>query len=163
MKNNYYKDSEEKKKRAKAGRRPTVDCSKDAKGNDLPSRTKQEFKDECDINNIVKRYKKTGVITHYKNTNGVYGDFSNPVDYQTALNSIMEANDMFMELNAELRKKFDNDPKKLIEFINDEKNRDEAIKLGIIEKPPVSEGNQGELPASEATPSPEATQENNNA
>lgn len=97
--------------------------------------TKQSFKDECDINNIMKRYQATGVITHINNRTPEYGDFSDPVDFQQALNTVIESQTMFADLPAELRDRFGNDPQKLLEFLADESNRDEAVKLGIIKAP----------------------------
>src|SRR5882724_5787175 len=53
-----------------------------------PSMTKQEFLDECDINNIVKEYLITGQIAHIsaKAAQGAFLDLPDPIDYQTALN-----------------------------------------------------------------------------
>jgi len=39
-----------------------------------PSLTRQSFKDECDVNQIVKRYTETGMINHIPRTNPQYGD-----------------------------------------------------------------------------------------
>lgn len=95
------------------------------------SATQQQFKDECDVNNILAKYKKTNMLTHINRHQGNFGDWSNVEDYQTSLNKIIRARDAFESLPSELRSKFLNDPKNLIEFINDDKNNDEAIKLGL--------------------------------
>jgi len=39
-----------------------------------PSLTRQSFKDECDVNQIVKRYTETGMINHIPRTTPRYGD-----------------------------------------------------------------------------------------
>jgi len=39
-----------------------------------PSLTRQSFKDECDVNQIVKRYTETGMINHIPRTTPKYGD-----------------------------------------------------------------------------------------
>jgi len=39
-----------------------------------PSLTRQSFKDECDVNLIVKRYTETGMINHIPRTQPQYGD-----------------------------------------------------------------------------------------
>jgi len=39
-----------------------------------PSLTRQSFKDECDVNQIVKRYTETGMINHIPRANPEYGD-----------------------------------------------------------------------------------------
>lgn len=98
--------------------------------------TKQSFKDECDINNIMKRYNATGAITHLNMRTPEYGDFSSPLDFQSALNTVMEGEAMFADLPSYLRDRFGNDPKQLLEFLADDANREEAIKLGIVQAPP---------------------------
>jgi len=39
-----------------------------------PSLTRQSFKDECDVNLIVKRYTETGMINHIPRSTPQYGD-----------------------------------------------------------------------------------------
>jgi len=39
-----------------------------------PSLTRQSFKDECDVNQIVQRYTETGMINHIPRTTPQYGD-----------------------------------------------------------------------------------------
>lgn len=96
--------------------------------------TQQSFKDECDINVIVERFGLTGELP-----NGiampVSGDFSGIVDFQSAMNVVRQAQEAFMELPGEIRARFANDPQRVLEFLNDASNRDEAIKLGIVAKP----------------------------
>lgn len=97
-------------------------------------RTKQSFRSQCNINDIMKKYEKTGLIEHIKQ-GGTYGDFTQPLDYHGALNEITKATASFMTLPANLRKRFDNDPAKLISFLADEKNRTEAEELGLVARP----------------------------
>lgn len=102
--------------------------------NDEPSLTQQQFKDECDVNNILKRYQTTGEISHLAKTRGVYADFSSVEDYHTSLNKINNAEEAFFQLPAEIRDRFANDPAKLLEFVKNEKNYDEGVKLGLFEE-----------------------------
>ena len=95
------------------------------------SMTQQQFKAECDVNNILAKYKKTGQINHLAKHNGNFGDFSNIEDYQTALDKIAQAELAFNDLSSDIRSKFHNDPGKLIDFLSDEKNNKEAIELGL--------------------------------
>lgn len=105
-----------------------------------PSKTQQHFKDEHDINNIMKKYLKQGIsYNQLPNPSGVYGDFSNVKDYQNSLQTIIDADQAFLTIPSNIRKRFDNDPQKLFEFLNDKKNLDEAISLGLIEKPVITE------------------------
>jgi phage internal scaffolding protein len=101
-----------------------------------PSLVQEHFEAESNINNIMARYQKTGVLgTGIGTRIAQFGDFSNVPDFQGALNQILEAQDSFLELPSEMREKFNNNPGKLIEFLNDPKNRDEAIKLGLFNAP----------------------------
>ena len=106
----------------------------------MNSRTIGSEKDSCDINLILETYKSTGKLPNtvanrsFMARNPMYGDFSNATDYTTVRYALDEANRMFMELPAKVRKRFDNDPQKLVAFLSDEANRDEAEELGLIEK-----------------------------
>lgn len=93
--------------------------------------TQQQFAEECDINNIMQKFGMTGLLPQVP-LEPTYGDFSGVHDYHTAMNAIIAAQDQFDGLPAQIRTRFDNDPSKLIEFMNDESNRDEAEKLGLI-------------------------------
>lgn len=100
-----------------------------------PSMTEQHFKDECDINNIVATYQATGVLPS-GNREPLFGDFADfPQDLQSSQAYFDDAHERFMQLPAQLRKEFDNDPVKLLAFIADSNNRDRAIELGLIDKP----------------------------
>lgn len=96
------------------------------------SLTKQSFKDECDINTIVRNFGLTGQLPVSNNVAPQYGDFTDVVDYRTALDAVIQANDSFMSLPAEVRKRFGNDPADFVDFCSDPNNRDELIKLGLV-------------------------------
>lgn len=99
--------------------------------NDEPSMTKQEFAEECDINTIVRRFGLLGELpTSFRMP--AYDDYTGVNDYHTALNIVRQAGENFMELPAELRARFGNDPQKFLEFCSDEANRAEAAKLGLL-------------------------------
>ncbi len=96
-----------------------------------PSRTKQSFRDECDINNILRQFNVTGQLP-IGSVQPQYGDFSGITDYQSALNAVMAAQDSFLQLPAKLRARFDNDPALFVEFASDEANKDEMKALGLL-------------------------------
>lgn len=76
--------------------------------------TQQHFKDEVDINTIVRRF---GLMDLPQwNNGGVYGDFTGIVDFDSALAKIKSTEEAFMRLPAELRDKFDNDPAELVRY-----------------------------------------------
>ena len=91
----------------------------------------QHYKDECDINNILRQFNVTGLLPENA-LSPRYGDFTGISDYQTALNQVIAAEDEFMRLPADLRARFGNDPAQLIEFMENSENKDEAIKLGLV-------------------------------
>lgn len=99
------------------------------------SRTKQEFRDECDINNVVAQHVLTGQFTHVAAAMPSYGDFSNVEDYQTAANQILQADLAFAQLPAKVRKRMQNSPEVFLEFMADADNQAEAIELGLAEAP----------------------------
>ena len=95
------------------------------------TRTKQEFKKECDVNNIVKRYGIDRLRAHAEAFGAKYGVMSND-QYQHSLMVIREAETLFNELPSKLRQKFGGDPGKFIEFMENDENRQEAKELGIF-------------------------------
>lgn len=100
------------------------------------SRTEQEGLHETDINYIAQLFLKTGEIPQVIHM-PTHGDFTGIFDFQTAMNTIQLAKNEFMSLPAKTRTRFNNDPAELIAFIEDDANRDEAIKLGFIPKPDI--------------------------
>jgi len=93
--------------------------------------TQQHFKDECDINNILRQFNITGLLPEAP-LSPRYGDFTGIGDYHSALNQVIAAEDEFMRLPAQIRSRFENDPAKLIDFLEKSENKDEAIKLGLV-------------------------------
>lgn len=103
-----------------------------------PSFTDQSQKKDCDINVILDRYKETGYLVdplHQGTRKPVFGDFTEVPDYQGCLDLIREADARFMELPAAVRDRFGNNPQEIFDFIANENNREEAIKLGLISPP----------------------------
>lgn len=100
------------------------------------SRTEQQHVAEADINYIANRFMSTGELPQVLEM-PLNNDFNVAPDFQTAMNLIAKAKQEFMELPAKLRTRFNHDPGQLIAFMEDPENRDEAIKLGFIEKPAI--------------------------
>lgn len=95
-------------------------------------RTKQSFKDEVDINKIMKKVERGGMITHLNAREPFYGDVSGITGYQDALLVVNEAQELFSGLSAQIRKRFRNDPAEFIAFMDNPDNKKEAMELGII-------------------------------
>lgn len=95
------------------------------------SLAQQHAKEESDINTIVRRFGLTGELPNNVRV-PQYGDFTAATDYHTSMNAVLAANSAFMQLPADVRTRFNNDPGAFVDFCADEKNRDEAKKLGLI-------------------------------
>lgn len=102
-----------------------------------PSRTKQEFQKECDINNIIKSFSATGMMRHVsaKAAQGAYQDLPDPMDFQESLAVVEQAAASFMTLPAKVRDRFRNEPAEFLAFMADEANKDEMVTLGLREVP----------------------------
>lgn len=102
--------------------------------NEEDSLTKQSFQNECNINSIMKKWERSGVLPHSRSSQPRYGDFSNVTDFQSALNAVSDAQDVFMQLPAQLRARFDNDPACFLDFVDNPSNLEEMISLGLAER-----------------------------
>lgn len=112
--------------------------------------TKQSARDECDINLIMKKFVKTGIIEHGNAHSANYGDVP-AIDFRSALELIQNSEDTFSELPAAVRRRFDNDPAQFLGFCEDPDNLDEAVLLGLADAPAAAPAPE---PASD-TPPPE--------
>lgn len=101
-----------------------LDCS------ESEDMAKQEFKEEVDINTLVRRFHITGEMPQ-----GVrlpeYGDFVGVDSYHDAANAMAMANESFEAMPAEIRERFGNDPASFVEFCLDPANLEEARKMGL--------------------------------
>lgn len=116
------------------------------------SKTKQQFKDECDINTIMRKFEKTGVLPPLSRQ-GMYGDFTTIPDYQTACDMVIAADSQFMKLSSRIRERFQNDPGKFLKFATDPANAEEMVRLGLAVQRP-SETNVEEMGGGSEKPSP---------
>ena len=93
----------------------------------------QHFKDECDINTIIKRF---GIGYEMPPNPRIpqHGDFTGVHDFHTAMNQVRAAQEAFAEMPAHIRSRFDNDPGKYIDFTSDPKNLEEMSSLGMLTK-----------------------------
>lgn len=106
-----------------------------------PSRVHQSFKDEVDVNNIIRRHRATGVVDHINRSNPQFLDVSTFTDYHESLQRVQSAQDSFFRLPARVREEFSNNPGHLLAFLENPDNKPRAIELGLIPKPvsdPVS-------------------------
>ena len=109
------------------------------------TKTKQSFRDECDINSIMARHQRTGAITHLQNHQGQYG-FASGIDFHESMNIVTKAQSMFNELPSSIRTKFENSPAKFLDFVQEPKNADELVSLGLAYPGIAEPGVPGEKP-----------------
>jgi len=101
------------------------------------SRTQQHFKKECDINFIMAKYQKTGLLEHVNTYQGDYADLADAPDYLSAMQKINEANHAFSTLPSSLRKRFENNPHNFLNFVMDENNYEECVEMGLMVPKPT--------------------------
>lgn len=75
----------------------------------------QHFKDEVDVNTIVRRFGITAGMP-FGRDGGMYGDFTGIVDYESAVALVNDTEARFARLPAEIREKFRNNPGELVRF-----------------------------------------------
>lgn len=110
-------------------------ASKDAGLDTGEGKTHQSFKDEADINTIVKRFMITGQMPEARMPS--FGDFTGVNDFRTAVDAVLLAEKEFLKLPGRVRARFGNDPQNMMEFLSDLANEKEAQELGLMKKPEV--------------------------
>ncbi len=102
------------------------------------SRTKQSFKDACDINLIIANHTRTGQISHLNHNTANYG-YATSQDFASAMRTVTDAQNSFNNLSEEIQDRFNNSPGQFLDFIQDPDNKAEAIELGLRPKDPIAE------------------------
>ena len=107
------------------------------------SLTVQSHTEDVDINILMKRFGVTGQLP-----SGVrvpeYGDFTQISDYRSALHAIMEAEESFMAMPAEVRAEFHNDPQEFLVFCDNPANLPRMRELGLAVTKESSDGSSGQ-------------------
>lgn len=99
----------------------------------------QSAEEESNINTIVRRFGITGELpSDLKMPQS--GDFTNLPDFHTAMNIVRRTQEEFLKVPADVRARFGNDPQAFMAFVEDDANREEAKRLGLLKPPqPVLE------------------------
>ena len=127
-----YREEKERKKKVNMRQWCQRPGEVDEKGNPLYV-TQQDHKNRCDINRVIRRYTRTGTIQHVSTFEKQFGDVTG-IDFKSAMDLTVAAQQTFDELPAYVRKEFQNDPGKLLEFMEKPENRERAIELGLIDQ-----------------------------
>lgn len=97
-----------------------------------PSLTRQEFADECDVNNIMQRYEQHLADPMRSVRQPVYYDFTQmPDSLMEAMAVMNSAHDAFMTLPASVRKEFENDAAMFADFASNPENLEQMRTWGL--------------------------------
>lgn len=118
------------------------------------SLTKQADKDACDINLIVKKFQSTGLLPNTASGEPFYADLSNSLDYQSALNTVINAQNTFQQLPSQIRNQFQNDPYQFLAFCENPDNQVKLVEMGLAN--PIPKVDSPTPPEKPTTPNPEA-------
>lgn len=116
--------------------------------------TDQSQQKDCDINEIMARYQKTGLIDFVNQHQPQYADATG-FDFHEMQDQIVHAKNMFADLPAKIRERFGNNPGNFVEFFNDPDNALEAAKMGLLAP------EKAELLLNPPPPSPKAPEPSN--
>lgn len=97
-----------------------------------PSLTQQDQAEDADINVIVRRFGVTGEVP-ITTRMPLYQDYDGVFDFRSAVETIMQAEEAFAQVPAEIRARFHNDPGAFADFCSKESNRDELQKMGLLD------------------------------
>lgn len=126
---------------------------------DEPSLADQSQRDDADINVLVRRWMRTGVMPQVRSV-GMYGDFTGVGDYQSALERVRAADDQFMSLPADVRRAFGDDPGALLRALDDPAQHAELVRLGVLTQPSATDDSpvdKSHVPSDNVTASSDAT------
>lgn len=92
---------------------------------------KQSMADECNVNLIVERFEKTGLIDHLAAGVPQFVDASELGDYRSIIEQVRVVDEYFMGLPAQVRQAFGNDPRLFMDYLETKPSRDELESLGM--------------------------------
>lgn len=108
-----------------------------------PSRTKQCFKEQCDLGKTLKRFARTEdgrlAISELQGFTADmrFEDVSAVPDFRSARDIVNAAEAKFMALPAIVRRRFDNDAAQFLDFATNPENLSELRSMGLA-KPEAS-------------------------
>jgi len=101
-----------------------------------PTVTKQEMREETNINLIMAKFQRTGMVSHLNEHQAQYS-FATGDDFLASMLIINKAQDMFDELPSSVRKRFANSPHDFLEFVQNPDNADDLVNMGLSTAPPL--------------------------
>lgn len=116
--------------RAYGGYCPDTATAESALVCDDVSKTRQADAKEADINTIVRNFGVTGALPQGVRVPS-FQDFDEIYDYRSAIEAVRAAETSFMQMPAQVRARFQNDPQEFVEFCSDPANLPELRELGL--------------------------------
>jgi len=120
---------------------------------DGDGRTKQSFKDECDVNRIMARYLGAGILPEHLNRAMAQFVDCTGVDFQEAQLLVSGAKSLFAELPSAIRSRFHHSPAEFLEFVENPQNGPALVEMGLATLRQDSQG-VGSQPSAGASPTP---------
>ena len=126
----------------------------------LPSLTQQTFKDECDIDRVLMRYREMGDYNPFNGSVGrpkptpIFADFTQIGDLNHVMNRANAIRDYFDALPSSAREALGNSVENFVRIASDPKAVPLLTELGILSLPDVV----GNEPKASASSEPKASQ-----
>lgn len=114
--------------------RVVIDCQKAIEDGDEEILVEQNHKASTDINNIIARhggYEAVEAVAMMQSNMFRFDDVTGN-DFSEAMNILVKAREHFDELPVKVRKEFDYNPGKFLDYVQNPDNLDEMIKRGFV-------------------------------
>lgn len=114
--------------------------------------TRQEFKDECDINVLMATYERNGSLNHFNRMSPQYLDVTDVPDLPRAIAMMEAAETAFMTLPASVRREFDNSAVNFVAFAENPANLDRMRGWGLAPPAPTKPADAISEPSGSQSP-----------
>lgn len=91
-------------------------------------KTKQSYKDQCDINKLLERGAREGGLSHLQRHGARYADFAD-INWDSLQEQLAEGQQIFNELPAELKREFNQSPGEFFTYVTDPANAERLPEL----------------------------------
>lgn len=101
-----------------------------------PSLTQQQFKDECEIESLLRAH-NLGQVMGILNNHGqqpLYADITDIPDFHDAQNHVARAREYFEGLPSDVRSRFNNSLSEFLTSLNDPGAREALTEMGVLKK-----------------------------
>ncbi len=105
--------------------------------------TEPQHAGTTNINEIMAKYHKSGLLPQQME-GYCYGDFSSGENYHEIQNKLLAAQESFLSLPSDLRRRFENDPAQFLDFYQDPENAAELVEMGLLPRQTLADTHQHE-------------------